>query len=147
MMIRRTILASLAALAVGLVTSATALAFHHGGSRHGVMKRVAAAMIDEALDRAQATPEQRMAIHAARDRVFAALEEHHRTRAARLDEALALFEADHVDAARLAALRAEREAAHRRLGDAIEQAIIEMHDVLTPTQRRAVTDWIRARRW
>jgi hypothetical protein len=47
-----------------------------GHGREMMMRRMAVAAIDGALDEARATPEQRTAIHAARDRVFAAVEEH-----------------------------------------------------------------------
>jgi Spy/CpxP family protein refolding chaperone len=63
-----------------------------------------------------------------------------------MDEALALFEADAVDPGRVAAFRTQREAEHRQVGDAIVQALTEVHDVLTPAQRKAVADWIRANR-
>jgi Spy/CpxP family protein refolding chaperone len=147
MLSRRTILGSLAVLAAGLVTSV--VAFAHGGGpglRHGMMKRVATAMIDEALEPAQVTPEQRAAIYAARDRAFAAVAAHQQGRAAHMAEALALFEADAIDPGRVAAFRAQREGEHKQVADAITQAITEVHDVLTPVQRRAVADWIRAHR-
>jgi Spy/CpxP family protein refolding chaperone len=148
MLSRRTILGVVAVLGVGLVGSVAAVAYGHGGGgRHGVMKRVVTAMIDEALDQAQVTPEQRTSIHASRDRVFAALEEHRRTRHARLEEALALFEADSMDPARVAVYRRQHEAEHRRVADAIAQAISEVHGVLTPAQRTVVADWVRAHRW
>ena len=57
-------------------------------------------MIDEALEPANVTPEQRTKIYAARDRVFAAMEAQRQTRGAHMDEALALFEADTVDPGR-----------------------------------------------
>ena len=79
-----------------LLVGAGALAWGHGGhgARHAMMKRVAVAIVDDALDAAQATAEQRAALHAARDRVFAAVEQHHRSRGARMQKVLALFEAD-----------------------------------------------------
>ena len=141
---RRTILTTVAVVTAGLVTGATALAFGGGGGRHGLMKRFVASMIEEVLDEAKATPEQRVKIHAARDRVFAVVEEHRRARPAHLEEALALFEADQVDAGQLDALRARHETDHRRVADAIHQALAEAHDVLDPAQRKVVTDWIRA---
>jgi Spy/CpxP family protein refolding chaperone len=143
---RRTILGSLAVLGVGLV--ATVAAFAHGGGhgRPAVMKRFVSAMIDEALEPANVTTEQRTRIYAARDRAFAALEAHRQTRGAHLDEALTLFEADVVDPGRVASFRAQHEAEHRQVADAITQAVTEVHDVLTPAQRRAVADWIRANR-
>ena len=147
MLSRRVILGAGAVVAAGLVTGAVAFAQGGGpGFRHGMMKRMATAMIDEALEPAQVTPEQRATIYASRDRAFAAVEAQHRTRGTHMAEALALFEADVVDAGRLAAFRAQREAEHRQVADAITQALTEVHDVLTPVQRRAVADWIRAHR-
>ena len=59
---------------------------------------------------------------------------------------LALFESDTVDPGRVAAFRAQREAEHQQAADAISQAITDVHDVLTPAQRKVVADWIRANR-
>jgi Spy/CpxP family protein refolding chaperone len=142
---RRTTLGLLAVLSAGLVAGATALAFGHGG-RHGMMKRVVAAAVDEALDEAKVTPEQRATVHAARDRVFAVFEEHRASHRGRLEEALALFEDDRVDPARLDALRQQSEEDHRRMREAVTQALLEIHDTLTPDQRRAVAGWVRAHR-
>jgi Spy/CpxP family protein refolding chaperone len=130
-----------------LLVGAGALAWGHAGwgGHHGIMKRVAMAMVDDALDAVQATPEQRATIHAARDRVFAAAEQHQRTRGARKQEVLALFEADTLDPARVAALRQSAEADHRAIGDAITQAVIEAHQVLTPAQRKLLADYVRRR--
>ena len=146
MLSRRTILGSLAVLGVGLATTVAAFAHGGGHGRPAMMKRMATAMIDEALEPANPTPDQRAKIYAARDRVFATLEAHRQTRGAHMDEALALFESDTIDPGRVAAFRTQREAEHRQVADAISQAITEVHDVLTPAQRKAVADWIRANR-
>jgi Spy/CpxP family protein refolding chaperone len=145
MLSRRTILGSLAVLGVGLVTSVAAIAHGGvGGGRAGMMKRFVSSMIDEALDPAHVTPDQRTKIYAARDRAFAAVEAQRQTRQSHMTEALALFEADTIDPGQVAAFRAQREAEHRQVADAISQAITEVHDVLDPVQRKAVADWIRA---
>ena len=146
MLNRRTILGSLAVLGVGLI--GTVAAFAHGGGhgRPAMMKRMVSAMIDEALEPANVTADQRAKIYAARDRVFATMEAHRQTRGAHINEALALFESDAVDPGRVTAFRAQREAEHRQVGDAISQALTDVHDVLTPGQRKAVADWIRANR-
>jgi Spy/CpxP family protein refolding chaperone len=146
MLNRRTILGSLAVLGVGLVTTVAAFAHGGGPGRPAMMKRFVSAMIDEALAPANPTPDQRTRIYAARDRAFTVLESHRQTRGTHMDEALALFEADAVDPGRVAAFRTQREAEHRQVGDAIVQALTEVHDVLTPAQRKAVADWIRANR-
>jgi Spy/CpxP family protein refolding chaperone len=143
---RRTTIGLLAVLAGGVLTGAVALAFGGPPARHGVMKRFVSATIDDALDQAKVTAAQRTAIHAARDRVFAAVEQHWQTRGAGMEEALQLFVADQIDPARVAALRQAREDEHRRMADVIEQAIVEAHDTLTPAQRVAVADYVRAHR-
>lgn len=144
---RRTMIGLAAVLTGGLVAvGAGAWAFGPHG-RHAVMKRFVAAEIDEALDRAGVTADQRTAVHAARDRVFATFEEHGRTRGARMEAMLAAFESDQVDPARMEALRRQAEEDHRKIGDAIAQALLEVHDVLRPEQRHALADYVRGQRW
>jgi Spy/CpxP family protein refolding chaperone len=143
---RRTMIGMAAVAVGGLLAGASAFAFGAHGSRHGIMRRVIAAHIDEVLDEAKATPEQRRAIYAARDRVFAAVEEHMKTRGSRLEEALALFEADRVSPDEVAALRRRGEEEHRKIADTVSQAVLEAHDTLTPAQRKIVADHVRAHR-
>lgn len=147
-MTRRKTIGTVVAVALGLAGSvgATAWAYHGGGGRPAFMKRMAAHMLDDALDAASVTPEQRTAIHAARDRVFAALEVAHQDREARREAALQIWQADRVDEARVEALRAQVQAEHQRVGDALVQALREVHDVLTPAQRTALADHVRAHR-
>ena len=143
---RRTVIGMAAVLTGGLVAGASAWAFGAHGGRHAIMRRIAAAEIDGALDGVGATPEQRATVHAARDRVFATFEDHAKSRAARMDGVLAAFEADQVDTERVAALRRQVEEDHMRIGDAIGQALVEVHDALRPEQRRALADYVRERR-
>src|SRR5262249_11827505 len=140
-MTRRMTIGVLAVVTAGLVTGVAAFAFAHG-ARHSMMKRFVSSAIDDALDAAKVTAEQRTAVHPARDRVFAAFEQHRRTRTDRLAEALALFEADQVDPARVETLRQQGEDEHRRISEAVSQALVEVHDVLTPEQRRALSDYV-----
>ena len=132
-----------------LAGGATAFAFrgaHGGHGGHGMMKHFVSAAIDDALDEAQVTPQQRDQLHAVRDRTFATLETHMKGRGAHMDEALQLFEADRVDANKVQALRAERETQMKQVGDAIQQAVIEAHDILTPEQRKVVAEYVRSHR-
>jgi Spy/CpxP family protein refolding chaperone len=135
-------------LGATLLVGAGAVAWGHAGrgAHHAIMKRVAVAMVDDALDAAQATPEQRAAIHTARDRVFAAVEQHHQSRGARMQEVLALFEAETLDPARVTALRQSAETDHRAIGDAVSQAVAEAHQALTPAQRKLLADYVRRHR-
>jgi Spy/CpxP family protein refolding chaperone len=146
MLSRRTILGSLAVVGVGLITSVAAFAHGGGPGRPAVMKRFVSAMIDDALAPANLTADQRTQVYAARDRAFATVEAHRQTRGAHMDEALALFEADTIDPGRVTAFRTQREAEHRQVADAISQALVDVHDVLTPAQRKAVADYVRAHR-
>lgn len=141
---RRTTIGVLAVLTGGLLVGTGAWAFGGPHGRHGMMKRFVSATIDDALDEAKVTSEQRTAIHAARDRVFAAVEQRWQSRGTRMEEVLRLFEADQVDRAQVAALRQAREDEHRQLADSIEQAIVEVHDTLTPAQRKVVADYVRS---
>jgi Spy/CpxP family protein refolding chaperone len=142
---RRTMIGLAAVVAGGLVTGAGALALAgHGGGRPWMMKRIVSAEIDDALDQAGVTPEQRAAIHVARDRAFTAFEAHWKGRRAGVEELLTLFETDRIDLAQVEALHRRRETEHRRLADEVTAAILEVHDALTPAQRKVVADPVRA---
>jgi periplasmic protein CpxP/Spy len=144
---RRTMIGVAAGVAVSLAAGAGALAFGGPtGARHAIMRRVVAATIDEALDRAQVTPEQRQAIHAARDRVFATVDAERAGRRTHLEDALRLFEADRPDPAQVEALHRQADEGRQRIRQAIHEAIVEAHSVLTPAQRKALADHVRAHR-
>jgi Spy/CpxP family protein refolding chaperone len=146
---RRTLLGLVAVPVVAAATGAAALtAWGHGPGGHGMhgrmMKRMVSAALDEALDQAGVTAAQRTAIHAARDRAFAALEAQMPERSAHREKVLALFEADRIEPAQLQALHAEMEQRHQAARSAITQSIVEIHDTLTPTQRRVVAQFVRS---
>jgi Spy/CpxP family protein refolding chaperone len=148
---RRTMIGLAAGIAASLAVGAgvavgTGAAHAHGGWRAGIMKRMVSAAIDDALDAARVTAEQRRTIYAARDRVFATVEEVRTGRHSHLEEGLALFEADQVDPARVEALHQQAEVGRERVREAIHQALVEAHDVLTTAQRKAVADYVRAHR-
>src|SRR6266404_2544092 len=87
-----------AAIAVVGLVGVRAHAQGPGGMHAGMMKRMISAALDEALDQAAVTAEQRTAIYASRDRVFAAFEANRPDRRAQRDQVLALFEGDRLDA-------------------------------------------------
>ncbi len=111
-----------------------------------MMKRRISVALDDALTQAAVTPEQRVAVHAARDRAFAALDAQRPDPRVHRDQLLALFEADHLDAGQLRALGAQMEQRHQAIRDAITQAIVQIHDTLTPPQRKIVADYVREHR-
>jgi len=144
---RRTMFGLLAAGTVGLVAAGGAVAFGaHGGGRHAIMKRMVAAAIDDALDEAKVTPDQRITINQIRDRAFAAVEQARTSHRTHLEEGLRLFEADRVDPAQVEAFHRQGDEERGQMREAIHQAIVEAHDVLTPVQRRAIADYVRAHR-
>ena len=140
---RRTMMVTFGILGVGLLVGVAGLAFAHHGGREAMMKRFVSSAIDDALASAQPTPEQRAAIYTARDRAFAVVEEQRKARRARVEEVLALFEAEPADHARIQAFRERAAESHERVREAISQAILEAHGVLTPAQRKAVADYVR----
>jgi len=144
---RRTMFGLMAAGAMGLVAAGGAVAYGaHGGGRHAIMKRMVAAAIDDALDEAKVTPDQRITINQIRDRAFAAVEQARTSHRTHLEEGLRLFEADRVDPAQVEAFHRQGDVERGRMREAIHQAIVEAHDVLTPAQRRAIADYVRAHR-
>ena len=129
---------------VGARAYAQAPGVMHGGMMHaGIMKRVVSAALDEALDQAAVSAEQRTAIYASRDRAFAAVEANRPDRAAQRDQVLTLFEGDRLDAGQLRTVHAQMEQRHQAIRDAITQAIVEIHDTLTPAQRQIVANYVR----
>ena len=142
---RRTVIGlSVAAIGI-LVAGVGAFAVAQGHGREAMMRRMAIAMVDGALDEAQASPEQRTAIRAACDRVFAAVQDHRRDRQARLDGMLTLFEGDRLDDG-LRAFRGQIETEHGKIADAVSAALLEAHGILSPTQRKVVADYVRSHR-
>ena len=147
---KRMIFGVLAVLVVGFLVGSTFAQSQegpprHGGMRHGgMMKRMISAALDEALDQAGVTAEQRTAVHASRDRAFAAMEAQRPDPAAHREQVAALFEGDRLDAVKLQALHAQQEQQRQQVKDAITQAIVEVHDTLTPPQRKVVADYVRA---
>jgi Spy/CpxP family protein refolding chaperone len=144
---RRTVFGLMAAGALGLAAAGGAVAYGaHGGGRHAFMKRMVVAAIDDALDEAKVTPAQRTQINQIRDRALAAVEQAHAGRRAHLEEGLRLFEADQVDPAQVEAFHQQADQERQQMREAIHDAIVEIHGVLTPAQRRAVADYVRNHR-
>ncbi len=139
---RRTIIGMVAVLASGALVGATALAFGGPAHRASVMKRFVSAAIDDALEGAAVTPEQRTAIYAARDRVFAAVEEHRTGAPPTAGGGPSPLRGGRDRRAQVAALRQRGEENHKKLADTVSQAILEVHDILTPGQRKVVADYV-----
>jgi hypothetical protein len=122
-----------------------------GGGRHRIARRVIETVIDEALDRAQAQPEQRIRIDQVRDRALRQIDAYLDQRDPGLCclveselrlEAQRCFLGGRIDPAAPRALRFRRE--HKRLVQGIVGSVREIRDILTPAQHRAVAEYVRA---
>lgn len=133
----------LGVMAVAALLGARAVANrrHHG---HGMFHAAMKAHVEAALDAAKATPAQRQAIAAARDHVLAVVKGGASGGGAEVDTALALFSADRLDKGALDKHRARHQAEAKRIGDALVQAAFDAHAALTPDQRRAIVEYVRA---
>lgn len=151
---RRTFVAVVAVgLVLGLGATALTVARAQGpGGMHGpggrgmhgmMMKGMVTVALDGALAQANVTAEQRAAIYASRDRVFATFEAQRPDPRAHRDQVLALFEGDRLDVAQLQALHEPMAQRHEAVKGAIAQAVVEIHDTLTPEQRRVVAEYVR----
>ena len=128
----RTLKLTIAAFALALLGLAGARASAERGpnARAEKMKAKLTAHVDEALDEAAATAPQRAAIYAARDRLFGAFSDSRHDRTSEIEEALTLFQAERLDAKAVAAHRGRREAEVKKIGDAMVQALNDVHDAL-----------------
>jgi Spy/CpxP family protein refolding chaperone len=140
----RVLIGLMAAVTVGFLAGASTIALGGHAIGRPVMARVATALVDDALDHVAATPEQRAVAHQARERVFAVAEEHHQSRGARLETLLALFESDRMSEEQVGAVRRSIEADHAKMADAISASLVEVHDTLTPEQRKALVEYVKA---
>jgi hypothetical protein len=120
------------------------------GGRRRIARRVTEAMIDEALDRAQARSDQRDQIYRARNRAFTAIDDYLEGRDPALcplvetelrEQIWKLFVSDPVGAAPLDARRAQPD--HRRLVETIARSVRDVHTVLTPSQRQLIAGYVR----
>jgi len=136
------------------VTETTGRTFDSGIShsrRRRIARRLIEAMIEEALDVAEARSDQRAQIYRARDRAFAAIDPYIEGRGTGL---CALVEADlreqvqrrfrsyPIEATPFDVRRAGPE--HRWVVEAIARSFWEAYAVLTPSQRLIVADYVRA---
>ena len=112
---------------------------------HGQMfRRMMFERVERALDRASVTPEQRVKIYAARDRVAAAIDAQAADPRGQRDRMLALFEGDTLTAGQLQALHQQQDQRRQAIRAAIDQAVIDVHDTLTPAQRKIVAEYMNS---
>jgi Spy/CpxP family protein refolding chaperone len=100
--------------------------------------------VADLLDEIHATPAQRERVQAKVSEVEAAFASHMDDHGAHFDRVLSLFAAPTLSQADVQKLKDEQQARMRKLGDAMVQALTEIHDVLDAGQRQKVADFVRA---
>jgi protein CpxP len=105
-------------------------------------KHMMSERVDDMLDEIGATAQQRTTVHAAVERAFAAVAGEDPT--SHFDDAMAVFGADKLDQAKIDALRAQHQARMMKMGDALVQALTDIHDALSAQQRQQVADFVKS---
>jgi Spy/CpxP family protein refolding chaperone len=116
----------------------------HGGWRGRMMRHMIDSKVDDALAAVKANDAQRKQILAVRDTVLKSFEDQHAARRAELEQVLTLFAADRLDTTKVDALEQQHDARARDTADAIVRAATQVHDVLTPAQRKQFADFVRS---
>ncbi len=108
------------------------------------MRHMVSEHVDDLLDQIHANADQRTRVHAAVDNVFAAVGDTMSHHGADMEQAIALFTSNQIDTAKVQALQANRQAQMQKVGDAVVQALSDIHDTLDAGQRKQVADFIRS---
>jgi periplasmic protein CpxP/Spy len=125
---------------LGLATAALGLtAFRHGG--HGDPARMQQFIdnrLSSMLDEIKATDAQRQQITAIKDKLVADHKALRASHAGVKQELLAQWQADKADAAKVHAIVDDRANGMKSFADEVADALIQVHDILTPDQRAQV---------
>jgi len=132
-----------AAMTVALIGSVVGLAgfgwsHHHGCHSDKFLQMIVGAHVDEVLDDLKATPEQRAQINQLKDGLtadFKAIHDGHQTL---LTALVQQFPSDRLDAASIDADSDSLVKAHEKLQQDLRNAVVQVHNVLTPAQRQQV---------
>ena len=137
---KKILLSTLAVL--GLATAALGLtAFRHGGHGHGDPARMQQFIDDRLasmLDEIKATDAQRQQITAIKDKLVADHKALRASHAGVKQELLAQWQADRADPAKVHAIVDERANGMKGFADEVADALVQVHDILTPEQRAQV---------
>lgn len=114
-----------------------------GGWRGRMMHHMVDARLDEAMTKLQVNDSQRKRILTVKESLVQTFEAHHAARRADMEQMLALFAADRLDPAQVAAIEQKHDARARDQADAIVRAATQLHDILTPAQRKQLVALIQ----
>lgn len=145
----RGVLAGLALAAVAAVPVQAMQGGHgHGGfdgGMHSAAGGMFGGMLGRMLDRVNATPQQRTQIEQILKTNVDAMRAQRDSRIEVRNEALKLFAQPTVDANALEALRDKQMAQHIAASKRMTAAMLEISRVLTPEQRKQMTDYMQQR--
>jgi protein CpxP len=137
---KKILLSTLAVLA--LATAGLGLtAFRHGG--HGDparMQQLIDNRLASMLDEIKATDAQRQQITAIKDKLVADHKALRASHAGVKQELLAQWQADRADPAKVHAIVDDRANGMKGFADEVADALIQVHDILTPDQRAQVAE-------
>jgi Spy/CpxP family protein refolding chaperone len=135
------------ALGLGLIGATVGLAaWGHGpGGCHSgkFMQRMMDAHVEEALDDLKATPEQRQQVNQLKVGLMADFQAMHESRKTLMTSLAQQFTSDRLDAATLDSAADPLIKSHDKLRQDLRDAVVQIHDVLTPAQRQQVASKIQ----
>jgi Spy/CpxP family protein refolding chaperone len=132
----------------GLLGFGAYQAHAHGGFRGhrdpALMHKFIEFVISEKLDAIGASDAQKQKVREIKGRLVKDGHALHESKGTLHDELLGLLEEDEVDAARLKSAVKERTEAFSRFADEAASALVELHGVFTPEQRKQLLAEVRA---
>ena len=144
--LRRIAFTAVATLALCAGLAGQAAAQPHGGGHHGHGHGQLMGRSERMLDRVNATPEQRTQIRQIMDSARADLQAQRQSQQGLRDQAMQLFAQPNVDARAAETLRQQMLAQHDQRSKRMMQAMIDASRVLTPEQRKQMTEAMKKRR-
>ena len=143
--------AKVALLSLALVGTSGALGFGalraHGGLRghrnHAMMEKFIDFTVNQKLDEIQASDAQKQKVGEVKDRLLREAKALHEDREPLREQLTALLAQDEPDAAKLRSLVRERTVAFTRFADDITEAVLELHGVFSPGQRKQLMAGLR----
>jgi len=120
-----------------------ATAVPHARGEHGRFVDHLSGRIDQALNAANATDQQKAAILPARDRLIAAMTTAKQEARAHKGDVLTLFEGDKLSASQLRKFRSDRKSRFQPVMDASDHFLQVAHDTLRPEQRKPFAESLK----
>lgn len=141
--LRRAMALVLALAAVGAAGSA--LAHGRGPGRGGPEMHAARlqAQLDDVLELAKATPEQRTAVVAERDRLLALHKPEHGERKAVMEELTRLLQSERMDPQALARLQTKHQTKVAQMLQSVRESVQKLHAIFRPEQRKVIAAYVR----